>query len=279
MALDQVENKVGSIPEFTPNSSEQPGQKEADLKPEENLPQETVTPEPSDEKPAEEPLAPSVDTTVPSQIVDNQNQDLVKSVQGLQEERVKLLKEISELKGQRREIKQDQLLKVEQQIDELKDLHPDDVTIIDRVLRSKGFISKEEASRMFYDNVKQEELDKFLEKYPEYKVENDPSNANWGSLEREIHYYKAPLNPRDWREILERAHRSIVKVPSVSRVIQTDETKKRQIETASVGGGGRTPTAPTQTKTLSPEQKYMLRQGGFDEEDIKKMEARLGQGD
>jgi len=143
---------VGKIPEFTTDGSPEPSPPE-EVK--QTVPEPTAeqapekdTPTPPVEKPAdisgEEPVAPSIDP------------ETARAVQGLQNERVKLLKEISELKGQKREIKQDQLNVVQAQIDELKDLHPEDVATIDRVLRAKGFMTKAEADKMFYDAVKNE---------------------------------------------------------------------------------------------------------------------------
>ena len=152
-------NIVGQIPEFT-----------GDAPPEEKVIEEVKepvvepavevkeTPEPPAEKPGEEQVPP-VDTKEPIVVQETEDQ---KAMRGLQEERVKLLKEISELKGQRREIKQDKLIEVNKAIDELKDLNPDDVTLIERVLRSKGYVTKEESSQMFYKAVETEELNKFL---------------------------------------------------------------------------------------------------------------------
>lgn len=269
MAQDEIK-VVGKVPDFTDENPAPVRELEEVKQPEVEIPpEEKVTLETPAEKPDDEVI---VDNTVPSHNVDNP--DLVRAVNGLQEERVKLLKEISELRGQKREIAQDHLERVEKQLDDLKDLHPEDVTLIDRVLRAKGFVTKEEANRMFYDSVKQEELNKFLESHPEYKPENDPGDTNWSTLTRELGIYRTPENPHLWSEILTRAHRSIVKVPIAKSPIPV-EVKKRQIEVASHGGGGKTNTAPTNTKTLTPEHKAMLKQGGFTDEDIQGMESRL----
>lgn len=254
---------VGKIPEFTTDetvASEGPVE-EVKETPDEGTETETPAEPPAAEEPARVPSEPSVDA-----------ESLQRAVQGLQNERVKLLKEISELKGHRREIKQEQLNRVDERIDELKDLHPDDVAIIDRVLRSKGYVTKDEANGMFYEAVKQEELNKFLEEYPEYKPENDPNNLNWTALEREIGLYRRPSDPHQIREILMRAHRTvaIAKTPS-DRSIQA---KKRTVELASVGSGGNT-ARPSSHKSIDPEKRSILLQGGFTEEDIKAMEQRL----
>ena len=252
---------VGKIPEFTTDG--QPSTEEVkETAPETTTEQvpETDTPAPPAEKPAE---TNGVGTPEPSQ-------EYERAIKGLQNERVNLLKEISELKGQKRELKQEQIDKVQAQIDELKDLHPEDVATIDRVLRAKGFITKGEADKMFYEAVKNEELEKFLSKYPEYKPENDPGDTNWGMLQRELGYYRMPDNPRLLTEVLERAHRSIVKVPSGSPI----QARKRQVEIASVGGGGTQRQSPSPV-ALDSTKREILRRGGWSEEEIQSIEKRV----
>lgn len=270
--MAQETNIVGKIPDFSSDDSiAEKGKEEVkETSTEEVVVVEKETPEPPAEKPDSKAIE---DTKEPLQI--ENTTELEKAITGLQEERVKLLKEISELKGQRREIKQDRLQVVDKQIDELKDLHPDDVTTIERVLRSKGYMTKEESQRMWYQAVQQEELEKFLEKYPEYKPENDPNNANWSSLEREIGIYRTPENPRLWKELLERAHKGVTKVPR-DRSITPEVIRKKQIETASVGGGGAQRSSPSVT-TLDPMKRAALIQGGWSEEEIKLIEKRLSE--
>lgn len=273
--MAQDENRVGQIPEFTDDASTpEPGPEEQLIEATPPVEEGTDNPEPPVEKPADLPV--SVDNNVPSQTVDNP--DLARAVNGLQEERVKLLKEISELRGQKREIAQENLKKVEQQIDDLKDLHPEDVTVIERVLRAKGLVTKEEANQMFYDSVKQDELNRFLEKHPEYRPENDPNDVNWSTLTRELGIYRIPANPHAWAELLDRAHRSIVRVPvAASKPAVNVEANKRRIEVASHGGnnGSSASKAPSNSKGFTPEQRVMYRQGGWSEEEISQMESRL----
>ena len=282
-----AQNIVGQIPEFTPDESFPEKKEERGENTTEEVKQpvadkaaveEKETPEPPAEKPAAQlETGPDTKKEEPLQPVVPGISDLEKAVNGLQEERTKLLKEISELKGQRREIKQDQLDKVEKQIDDLKDLHPDDVSVIERVLRSKGYVTKEESQHMFYEAVKQEELEKFLAKYPEYKPENDPNDTNWTTLQREIGLYAVPRDPRMWTGILERAHRGVVKVPTISdRTSSNPAIQKRQIEVAGVGGGGAQRSSSSVT-TLSPDKRAMLERGGWSEEEIKKIETRLSE--
>lgn len=267
---------VGKIPEFTEDSPVPVRELEEVKQPTEVIPpEEKETPEPPAEKPAA-PLETGEDTQEPLQEVTQPNADS-EAVKGLQEERVKLLKEISELRGQRREIKQEQLASVEKQIDDLKDLHPEDITVIDRVLRSKGYVTKAESQQMFHEAVKQEELNKFLERYPEYRPENDPQDVNWSTLQRELGFYRLPglgEDPHKISEILDRAHKAISKVVS-GRAAPT-EIKRQQVKTASIGGGG-AQRSPSSGKTLSQEQRDIYRRGGWSEEEIREIESGLSE--
>lgn len=252
-----MDNIIGTIPEFTSDETPQAPQTQI---PEEVKPEEKETPAPPAEKPDETVVEES---PAPSQ------EEIDRAKDGLQNELVKLRKEIAELRGQKREIKQEQINTVQAQIDELKDMHPDDVATIDRVLRAKGYMTKGEADKMFYEAVKNEELNKFLEKYPEYKPENDPSDTNWTALQQELGYYRTPENPRQIAELLERAHRGVVKVSSGPSIAP----QKRALAVAQVGGGGAQKSSP-QAK-LDPERRAALERGGWSAEEIQSIESKL----
>ena len=257
-------SKLDLVPEFTedsPVSGMETVQPVKAVDEEPTAVEEKVTPPepPTEEKPADSEINKpelSVDTS-----------GLKNQLQGLQEERVKLIKEVQELRGQKREIKREELIKVE--VDELKDVHPDDVALIDKVLRQKGYLTKEESQKMFYENVKQDGLKEFLEKFPEYKPENDPHDVNWNTLQRELGFYRMPDDPHRVGEVLLRAHQGIQKTPSD----RTLEVKKQQVKTAGVGAGG--VQKSSSRKTFDVEKRIMLDQGGFSSEDIARMESRL----
>lgn len=214
----------------------------------------------------ETPSEPPAEDQPVEQIHDDT--DLHKQLQSLQEERTKLLKDIVDLRGQRRDLKQQELVKVQETINELEDVNPDDVVLIEKVLRQKGYITKEESNKMFYKAVEQEELAKFFTKYPEYKPENDKEDLNWGSLQKELTYYRMPDNPHLIGEVLERAHRGIVKTSD-----RTVPAKKRQIELAGVGAGGS--QRSSSGKSLDPRYRDELSRGGWSEEEIKDIEKNL----
>ena len=242
---------VGKIPEFTTD----------EVVPEVEEVKEPVTPELETETPTEPPAVEKPDEVIP---VDSET---LRQVQGLQAERAKLLKEIQELRGTKREIKQNEIARVETRIDELKEIHPDDVATIDKVLRAKGYITRQEASQMSYEAVKQDELTKFLDRFPEYKPENDPNDLNWSLLQRELAYYKMPEDARRLGDVLERAHKGIIKVP----VGPSATAKKRQIEIAGVGSGGAQKS--TSKKSLETWQKEEYRRGGWTDKEIAELET------
>lgn len=261
-----AQNTIGKIPDFTSDETPEKAVEETKQTPTDEVREEKDTPETPTEKPVVEDDDDTKETSVPSK----DTQELEKAVNGLRAEQTKLLKEIQELKGTRREIKQEKLETVNKRLDELKDLHPDDVSVVDRILQAKGVVTREEADKMFYDSVKQSELDKFLDKYPEYKPENDPNDTNWNALQRELGYYKLPTDPHRITDILERSHKMVAKVPSG----QSITAQKRQVEVASHGSGGAQRPSPS-GKTLDPEKREILRRGGWSEADIKSIESKL----
>ena len=255
------------MPEFTDDASVVSDNQEA--APVKEAAPEKDTPVAPTEKPADETIV-GEDIDAP---LDPEVQKLTKAVEKLQTERTQLIKEVKDLRGSKREIKQEKLRQVEQHIDDLKDLHPEDVSTIDRVLRSKGYVTKEEAGQMFYDAVKNEELEKFLSKYPEYKPENDPDNIRWGAFERQIEKekelgYALPKNPHYIATFLERVHGAITPKGN------TDQAAvQRRIQIAGVGSGGSQQSSSA--KRLDSSRREILVRGGWSEDEIKKIEAKL----
>ena len=268
-----MENKIGQIPEFTADESVETGKEEVKETPAEEAAveeKETPTEPPAEDKPAEE----TPKEEIPVETSDDDTKELKQQVQGLEGEKEKLLKEIQALRGSRRELKKEELAvvdkKIQQASDELKDLHPEDVSLIDRVLRAKGYITKGEASQMAYNAIKTEEVDKFLEKFPEYKPDNDPNDVNWNALQRQIGtWYRMPEDPRLIGELLAKAHRDIAKAPSGRDI----EIKKQQVRAAGSGSFG--VQRSSAGKSLTPEQRQTYRDGGWSEEEIKQIEKNL----
>lgn len=246
---------INLVPEFETDE----GQQEEVVEPTQEAPA-TETSEPSaEEEPEQQAESPELVA---------QDDEKEKELEGLRNEKVKLIQEVQALRGQKRDLKKEELITVSKQIDDLEGIHPDDQTLIEKVLRAKGYMTKAEAEKMSYDSVKNQKLNDFLSKYPEYKPENDPQDVNWNTLQREFGLYRLPDDPNKLTEILERAHRAIS-----SGQDRTLEVKKQQLRTASVGSSGVQRSTPT--KAFDAEKRVMLRNGGFSDEDIAKMESRL----
>ena len=250
---------IGKLPEFdndeTPIEDETGYEEEKEATTDEEVEEETDTPSepPTEEKPVGN---------------DDDDEILIKQTDALRVEREKLLKDIQELRGERREIKQKQIDVVEEAIDELKDVHPDDKALIERVLKAKGYVRQEDVEKKLYETTKQQQLESFLNKHPEYKPENDKTDLNWSRLQRELEYYRMPSDPKKVGDVLERAHRNIAESISVG---QNVEVKKHLAKVASAGGS--TTRSPSSGgHSLTPEQKETYRRGGWSEEEIKNIE-------
>lgn len=270
-------NVISAIPAFTqddaPSNVNQvvPEVKPADSPAEEEIPavEEPVVEE--KETPAE-PLPAANEPAVPAKVPNSEDiEKLNKVVAGLQFEATKLRKDIVELRGQKREVKEQQLAKVQEQIEKLEGVHPDDVAIVEKIIRAKGYVTKDEQQKMFYDSVKNEKVTQFLEKFPEYKPENDPNDARWSALQAEMAYYRMPDDPHKVYDLLEKAHRATSTAVAPNERITP--VKKEQARIAGVGAGGAQRSSPI--KALDPEKRFMLKQGGWSEEEIKQIERKI----
>ena len=265
---------IGKIPEFTEEGTSPEEAEDKEVKTEEGQPQEGTSPQ---EKPAEEtePAGEQEAVKPEGETISDDTSKLTSQVQGLADERQKLLEEIKSLRGERRTLKQQEIDTVDKKIidvkDELADINPEDVKVLDKYFKARGFVTKEEATQLNYNQVKQEVLENFLNKYPEYKPENDPHDVNWNALQRELSLYKLPQNPRMINDLLERSRKVVNKITGG---LKDNAEAKRKLETASHGQAG-TVRDQSSTKTLDADKKAMLRSGGFTDEDIKSMENNL----
>ena len=261
-------NKIDSNPDFDPDGSmsdkgdkkEETVESTEDTTTDEEVVEEKETPTepPAEEKPAEK--------------VSEDTGALETQVQGLQEEKNKLISEVVELRGQKRELKvatpESPIVQEEKKPADLTDVNPEDAALIDKVLKSKGYVTKDEANKMLYENVKTEQLSKFLETHPEYKPENDPNDLNWNALQKELGFYKMPSDANLVQNVLERAHRGVPKASSE----QDTTAKKQALQTASVGGGGT--QSSSSKKSLTEAQKRVYEDGGWSEEEISQLENK-----
>lgn len=194
---------------------------------------------------------------------------VVRATEGLRNEIVDLRSKLRTAPSEAQDdIRQDIVTK-QGEIQELEGIAPEDVDLIEKVLRAKGYVPKQELDNMLYKRVEQEALDQFLSKYPEYKPENDPNNTNWNTLMSEFTLYAKPKDPRQIANLLERARKSVA--PSGSD--RTTPAVKKAVQTASHGSGG--VQKSSSRKTLEPRLRSELERGGWSEEEIARIESKL----
>lgn len=235
--------------------------------------EETETPAESstEEKPADETVSEDANEEL---VEAKEDEVLLSQVEGLKAEKTKLLEEIVGLRGQRRSIKEEQIKKVEEKIDELKDVNPEDIAVIEKIMQQRGYLTEAQLNQKLYSQAQQEELDKFLDKYPEFKAENDPGDKKWDALKFALADYAMPVNNiplADYRQkaqrIFEKARRDIA--PSGGLI--NSEPKKQQARTAAIGGGGSIKSPSVQPR-ITTEQVEHFRRGGWSEQEIAELQ-------
>ena len=266
MALNMADKIIGKLPEFSSDetTTEETGQEEEkQATPEEEVEEERETPSepPAEETPAEEPIGGEGDD----------GGQLTRQTEALKLERERLLAEIRDLRGERRDLKQQQIDKVETAIDELKDVYPADVELIEKVLKTRGYVKKDDVDKRIYEENKNQQLDAFLNKHPEYKPENDPKDTNWQMLQRELEYYRMPQDPKKVGDVLERAHKAL----TGSYPAGQDVSAKKHLARVAGAGGAGSKSPSSGGGTLSSEHKEAYRRGGWSEEEIRNIEKNL----
>lgn len=272
-------DKVGQVPVFTDGGQEESTEEvKQEAENGESASQEKETPAElpaesveTEQKPVEEAEAPlNDDTEVPKEVLDK---EVARATEGLRNQIVELRRELATARGADRKVIQGKIENVQDKIDDLKDVAPEDISLIDRVLRAKGYITKDQSSKMHYEVVKNEEIDKFLDKFPEYKPENDSGDVNWSALQRHVQtWYRMPDDPRLVGELLLKAHREVAKAPSGRGL---EDVKRQQVKVASSGSSGT--QRPSSQKPANPRLSSLMREHmqGWSEDEIRELEKKL----
>lgn len=264
-------NTIERLPEVTENEPE--GEEVKETSPEEETDEvaaveeeETETPSETspEEKPEEEP-APEKES--PSE---------EKEITGLSEQREKLLAEIRELRKERREVREKQEEGISPPVvlpkkeEELGDVADSDVALIEKVLKAKGYVRKEELQATTYNEVIENEKNSFLERHPEYKPENDTDDKLWNALKHELYtYYKKPDNPRDMGKVLEKIHSALNHGTLPTKSSATSRASAERIKTVSKSGSGRAAEGSPKVQTVEGVTRSMF--SGFTEDELKEL--------
>lgn len=286
-------DKIGSLPAFgtdTPSESESwTANKVIEAQPDKEDEQEQAAPE-SGAEPAEEIAAGEQEKETPSEppteeeptaepervepddTATLQNQ-LSEQIEGLKSAKSELIAELKDLRGQKREAKKEQIEEVQEKIDDLNDVNQNDATLVDRIVRAKGFVSNKDVQRMILESKKQDELGKFFQQFPEYGTADNPTER-WNGLLTQISlYYKEPSDPQSYARILRKAHTDLYG-GSKSGGGRSATAIKRQVEIAGVGAGGTQRSSSVKSAdSMSDAHKQRLLDGGWSEEEIREMEG------
>lgn len=267
---------IGNIPEFTNDGGEPSKELKATalsaVEPLEEAPTGGETQEET-ETPTEPPTEETPDEVVESQPVDNAGElknELLSEIEGLRDARKELIYELKDLRGQKRELKEQELKAVDDKIDDLNDLNPDDVTIIDRIIKAKGYVAKEEVDKRFFEEKKNAQIDKFFKEFPEYNETNDPDRKKFAPLLDKLSMFREPKTLDEFNEFLRLAHTSLSGNKISSGRISA--IQQQQVKTAGVGAGGG--QRPSSIEPFNAEKRAMFRAGGWSEEDIARMEKQ-----
>jgi len=243
---------------------------------EKELPDDSSTSDeiPGDESPAIE--EGTSEKTVEEAPVADSSQDgptEEEALLALHKEKEKILNDISQLRKERRQVrygeKEEPLLVDKQQDGLLQDVAESDIQLIEKVLKAKGYVRKDEISSMSYSEKVTTKQDEWLKQHPEYLPENDKDDTKWLLLKGTIEtYFKAPSNPNDIQRVMDLAHSMIS--PSKSLPVRSKastDAAQEKIQTSSKGSiGGGTKAVPVKTSKGNLRTDQLQ---GFSEDEIK----------
>lgn len=233
------------------STTEQPSEEESSI--EDDTSEHSSNEKTVDDKPADKPQLTEEDR-----------------LEAIKKEREKLLEDISKLRRERREVREEQKIIIDKS-EELDDIAEADIHLIERVLKAKGYVKKDDLNSMTYTEKVNTVQDSWLKSHPEYLPENDKDDTNWNALKSTIEsYFKAPSNPKDIAKIMDLAHSMISpsKLPVKSTAIA--DASKEKINSSSKGstGGGQKYSSGSQKSNV--DTSYLI---GFTEDEIKEITA------
>jgi hypothetical protein len=265
---DTMAGTIGTIPDFTPSEGEPvtPTPPAADqTPPAEPAADEVIEPEttppapPAADAPGTETIPPADDA--PPDEGDGEPGDAgaapddPKAVEGLKSEAQLLKDEIVELRRVRRNLRgggepveppaagSARTQPSEPAVD-ISDVEPEDVDRIERVLKAKGYVKKDQLAGVQAATMQDTEVDAFLERHPELKPENDPDDLRWSAFKRELTLFAQPKDRATFRKVLERAYKGVA--PAAAPPTRTPDQQRGAIRRAGAGsgGGGHVTTTP-----------------------------------
>lgn len=201
---------------------------------------------------------------------------------------------ISQKRGERREKRDltqsiDSALPPEETPDDLSDIDPETIKVLDRFTKAKGLVPKSELSQMSYQSAHKTAEEAFYESHQEYKPENDDNDVLYNALKAELSLYSTPKDAKLIPKLFEKAHSEVAKlypdkfkkaVPDKKEISEDTKAaagriKKQQTgggpSGGSSGGGSTSKTVSGTSKTFTDVQITALKDGGWSDEDIKRL--------
>ena len=309
-------NKLNLGTDFTPEGGETKGDEEAEqIKPDESQEGEKEdsadnanSKNQEDSKEKDSADSDEDDSSKESATVEATVEEKRKELQGLLgtekalsedlvslDEQIKAARQrISQRRGERREKRDltqsiDSAIPPEESADDLSDIDPETLKVLDRFTKAKGLVPKSELSQMTYQSAHKTAEDAFYESHPEYKPENDDNDLLYNALKTELSLYSAPKDSRLIPKLFERAHSEVSKLyptrfkkASDKKIEISDEQKaaaarikKQQTgggpSGGSSGGGSTSKTVSGTARTFTDVQITALKDGGWSDEDIKRL--------
>lgn len=166
--------------------------------------------------------------------------------------------------------------------DELKDIDPNDIQRIEKILKVKGYVSKAELEAIetqrkteTYETVKAAQVKAFTDEFPEYRKDKDPDDTRWNALLAEFSLYKLPQDPHKIGELLKRAHDRVrpsnrtIDPLQAAKILARQKANKTATDhqTGGAASGGEAKSKPSKIKVENARD-YLK---GFSDEDIQEI--------
>ena len=194
------------------------------------------------------------------------------AISALEATREKLRAEVTQLRQARR-IERDRPLILEKEEEpDLSDVAEQDIAVIEKVLRAKGYVSKSELQTLSYQEKLEASKDEWLQAHPEYQPANDPDDTNWGKLQETLRLFASPSDPKDVKRVLDMVHAYIrpVVAPTKNSAGTASATEKINIASKGASGGSSTKPAPSaKSSELSKLASEHLK--GYTEDELKEL--------
>ena len=288
-AAENAEEEDGEVDPAEPAAKEEPSEDvetpeegeedvEADASKED---EEQVTPEavnPAEAKPVEQPLESLQKTQAELE------QEIAEAVHADPALEAKL--DVQLLRRVRRIIKAQPFQKKETPVfvaktdeDLLKDVNPDDVTLIEKVIKAKGYVPKSEIEReravQEYSGRIANAVESWIKENPEFNEENDADGSKWQKIKAYIETeFDSPKNPDKVKTFLNDAKselfpkKSLPEASPHSVAAQKEKIAVSSVKTSGSGASTKQSSSGTPKKeALDPSLKSFLH--GFDDEELK----------